>query len=360
MNALKNNFISSPKIESLFILAPPFLSVLLALLLKNTFDYSELTPVLWLIIVVGMDVSHVWTTLFRTYFNKSYFKDKSDLFFYTPLICFIVSVVFYSFGKLVFWKFLAYFAVFHFVRQQYGIFLLYSRKSNLSTFQERLGKTCIYLSTLTPMIHWHLNLPRNFQWFMEGDFFILGHFPLLINLLWGVTLAVFLIYLFNEFKLSKRDGINWQKNLILFGTLLSWSFGIVIYNDDLSFTITNVMTHGIPYFALIWLSSCSGYEGDEKKSFKLMTIFNNRNLFLKALVFIGVVFSLGYLEELFWDTFVWHEHSEIFSWLYDGIVNSDNSMLNLLVPLLSLPQLTHYVLDGFIWKGNIKYPGLKF
>ncbi|WP_288880196.1 hypothetical protein [Pedobacter panaciterrae] len=28
----------------------------------------------------------------------------------------------------------------------------------------------------------------------------------------------------------------------------------------------------------------------------------------------------------------------------------DMSMLTLLVPLLALPQSTHYVLDGFIWK----------
>lgn len=28
----------------------------------------------------------------------------------------------------------------------------------------------------------------------------------------------------------------------------------------------------------------------------------------------------------------------------------DNLLLDILVPLLALPQITHYVLNGFIWK----------
>ena len=36
-------------------------------------------------------------------------------------------------------------------------------------------------------------------------------------------------------------------------------------------------------------------------------------------------------------------------WLF-GVAWDTGSLKILLVPLLALPQLTHYVLDGFIWR----------
>jgi hypothetical protein len=61
-----------------------------------------------------------------------------------------------------------------------------------------------------------------------------------------------------------------------------------------------------------------------------------------------VVFA--YLEEGLWDGLIWREHASIFGafTLLPKIQNCQ--VLSLLVPLLALPQSTHYVLDGFIWK----------
>ena len=42
---------------------------------------------------------------------------------------------------------------------------------------------------------------------------------------------------------------------------------------------------------------------------------------------------------------VWHERL----WLFGDGWDVD-SLKNLLVPLLALPQLVHYVLDGFLWR----------
>jgi hypothetical protein len=59
---------------------------------------------------------------------------------------------------------------------------------------------------------------------------------------------------------------------------------------------------------------------------------------------------LAYTEEFFWDVFVWKDHPSIFPFLLDANPISNNLLLSLLVPLLVLPQVTHYVLDGFIWR----------
>jgi len=48
---------------------------------------------------------------------------------------------------------------------------------------------------------------------------------------------------------------------------------------------------------------------------------------------------------MFWDRAMWHERSWLFGQPWDV-----GSLEVLMVPLLAVPQLTHYILDGFIWK----------
>jgi hypothetical protein len=70
-----------------------------------------------------------------------------------------------------------------------------------------------------------------------------------------------------------------------------------------------------------------------------------RTLSSNWLVFLATLWALAYVEELFWHRGVWHDKQ----WLFGG--DWDWGKLKMwLVPLLALPQLTHYVLDGFIWR----------
>ena len=59
----------------------------------------------------------------------------------------------------------------------------------------------------------------------------------------------------------------------------------------------------------------------------------------------GILQLIAFLEELVWDRAVWHDRS----WLFGEPWNVGALKL-VIVPLLALPQLTHYVLDGFIWR----------
>ena len=63
------------------------------------------------------------------------------------------------------------------------------------------------------------------------------------------------------------------------------------------------------------------------------------------LVYLGVLWLIAFAEELVWDRAVWHDHGWLFGDAWDV-----GALKLLLVPLLALPQLTHYVLDGFIWR----------
>ena len=70
-----------------------------------------------------------------------------------------------------------------------------------------------------------------------------------------------------------------------------------------------------------------------------------RSTWRLALVFVATLWLLAYVEELLWHRGKWHERA----WLFGGGWNLDLQM-GPLVSLLAVPQVTHYILDGFIWR----------
>jgi drug/metabolite transporter (DMT)-like permease len=84
----------------------------------------------WLFLIVFIDVAHVYATLFKTYFVASEFQKRKKLLIGLPIVCFLIGIVLFSFGSKVFWSVMAYIAVFHFIRQQYGFMRLYARNES--------------------------------------------------------------------------------------------------------------------------------------------------------------------------------------------------------------------------------------
>ena len=67
----------------------------------------------------------------------------------------------------------------------------------------------------------------------------------------------------------------------------------------------------------------------------------------EAVRIVTTLWAFAYVEELFWNRGVWHERNWMFGANWDW-----TAWKVYLVPLLAVPQLTHYVLDGFIWRRN--------
>src|SRR5919107_2902092 len=125
----------------------------------------------WVPAVLLVDVAHVYATAFRVYFDAEELKRRAALYLLAPAIAYVLGVALYSEGEALFWRALAYLAVFHFVRQQYGWVALYRARSGE---RGRLGRAvdaaAVYMATLYPLAYWHANLPRRFWWFLPGDF----------------------------------------------------------------------------------------------------------------------------------------------------------------------------------------------
>ncbi len=326
--------------DSLFILAPAFAITLLVELLPEAWlEHQKIDAWAWLLLVVGVDVAHVYSTLWRTYFDPDAVRRYRSLLIGIPVGCWLGGVLLYSAGPLVFWRVLAYIAVWHFIRQQYGFLRLYSRREPVTAWRY-LDAAAIYLATLYPLVYWHAH-GRSFQWFVKGDFVDAALPELAVFWLWALVLTAYFV----KELLSFRQW-NLPKNLVMLGTALSWYCGIVRHDGDLAFTATNVVAHGVPYMALVWIHQRRQKPASEAHSAFLQRWFRPSLL----PVYAGVLIALAYFEEGIWDALVWRDHSMFYAWLAWVPRVEEKALLAVLVPLLALPQATHYVLDGFIWK----------
>jgi hypothetical protein len=339
-------WIYSARVDGAFILAPALVATALILALAPTLHHFANLPVwLWGLLVVGIDVAHVYATLYRTYADPSELRQRPMLYLLTPLLCWIGGVLLYNVDALWFWRGLAYFAVFHFVRQQYGFMMIYARKETVPLWAKRLDQLTIYAATFYPLLFWHTHLPRQFDWFVAGDFFSLPWSWLMTlgAVLYGALLAA---YIGKEIWFSrKQQTFNLPKNLLLLGTALSWAVGIVVFDNDLAFTALNVIAHGVPYMALIWIF-CRNRTAEQGTEPPLQHLFQP----LMLPLFLLTLIVLAYSEEGLWDGLVWRDHTALFPFFQHLPQLTDPTTLSWLIPLLALPQATHYALDAFIWR----------
>ncbi len=332
-------WIQSAPFDLLFILAPQFI-VAFMLIMFSDFAHSlgELPAWLWIALIVGVDVSHVYSTVFRTYLDPRERLRMPDLYRIFPLIGWVVGVMLYSIHSLYFWRVLAYLAAFHFVRQQYGFMMLYA--SRCRTGSPLLDKAAIYTATIYPLLYWHC-YEREFHWFLAKDFLFFQE-PRLASIGLFIYVAVMAVYIWQELRdLLMRRVFNLPKNLLLFATGFTWWIGIITFNNDIAFTATNVIAHGLPYLALIWI-----YKRREA------ILHNSKSCFFRVTgipLYLGVLFLIAFLEEWVWDGVLWRDHSELFPWFW-ALEAPSNAVLSIVVPLLALPQLLHYIFDAFIWR----------
>jgi hypothetical protein len=143
---------------------------------------------------------------------------------------------------------------------------------------------------------------------------------------------------------------NWPRNLMLGGTAVSWAFGIIVFNNDLAFSAINVISHGVPYLALVWIYGRNQAELQAHKPTWhfpwIGKLFQPKWL----VAYLGVLFLGAYLEENLWDGLIWREHGAVL--FFAEVMNEVQSKQTLvwLVPLLAMPQVTHYLLDAYIWR----------
>ena len=206
----------------------------------------------WVGAVLLVDVAHVYATAFRVYLDPAEFARRRWVYLLAPVLGYVVGVALYSEGAELFWRALAYLAVFHFVRQQYGWVAMYRARAG-ERERRRAMDRC------------GGDLP--------GDGLSLG---LLAQPFAAVVLVVFAerfrgvagaggggcraVVLGGVAMYAARSVYRgwllgqWNpgKDLVVATTAICWYVGIVALNSDYAFTVTNVIIHGMPYIVLVY------------------------------------------------------------------------------------------------------------
>jgi hypothetical protein len=289
----------------------------------------------WIATVVFVDVAHVWSTAYRVYLDPEERARRPGLYVGVPVAAYVGGVLLYTGSAGLFWRVLAYLAVAHFVRQQYGWVALYRRRLGVTSRLDRwLDDAMIYSATLYPLLHWHAHLPREFEWFVAGDF-IPGLPAETAAWLLPVHLGITAAYAARQLQLLLAGRpLSPGKNLVVATTWLTWFVGIVVFDSDFAFTVTNVLVHGIPYLAYVWVWGRARYDAC---SVAPARIFKPRAwpLYLTPLLLVA------WVEEWAWDRAVWHERGALFPG-----------------PGGARPQAVHYLLDAWIWRVRPENPEL--
>lgn len=295
--------------------------------------------------VIGIDVAHVWSTVFRTYLDGAELRRRPWVYAGFPMFLWFVGFLLYSRSPLTFWRVLAYLAVFHFIRQQIGWAAIYRAKARLAGWKDKLcDDALLYLATGVPILIWHASPSREFKWFVAGDFV---NDPRVRAALLAVVPAAKILYAAGALAFTLRFLFVWRQQgkleigraILVGSTAACWWIGIVATNSDFDFTVTNVTIHGIPYMVLLW-KYARARTAEIPRSAVAGVVGGG------VLAFVAVVVGLAFLEEFAWDRYVWHDHGWIFG---DGPALRATT-LSILVPLLALPQATHYALDAFLWR----------
>jgi hypothetical protein len=109
--------------------------------------------------------------------------------------------------------------------------------------------------------------------------------------------------------------------------------GIVVFDSDYAFTVTNVLVHGIPYLGFVWIYGRSRFR-DSTAAVARVFRAHAWPLYLAPLVLVA------WLEEWGWDRLVWHDHAALFP----GPAFHPAVEQLALVPAPGAPQAVHYLL----------------
>jgi hypothetical protein len=286
----------------------------------------------WLVFVVGVDVAHVWSTLWVSVLHGAQRRAHGVAFAALAAALYLAGAALHgALGSAAFWRVVAYVACFHFVRQQIGwVHLARARAGEFDRVGARLDAAVVTLAALEPLAYWHVH-GRGFGWMAANDFVRLPSSTLVVVRVAFVVVAM--LFLMREAHALARGDAHVGKLAVVLSTAVGWHLAIEAWDSDVAFTAFNTTGHAAPY---VWLVATRAEPGTLASRALRSTA--------AALLFVAVLVAFGLAEESLWEALVWGDHGfpEPPPWAH--------ALAPAIVPLLVLPQLVHYALDAVLWR----------
>lgn len=309
--------------------------ILTAFVFVAAFVLPTISPSKWgilefSIVAILIDQNHIFTTFCRIYLDPMEFQRRRRLYSLVPLAAAGAAALALSIGKSVFWTTFSILSAFHFIRQQFGWFMITLRKNGalLSEFEIKLNKAIFYGLLILPSLYGMSERSVGFHVLSISPELPTGYAtPSLI--LYFFIVAVASIYEFNKARTTKL--LNWAKYNQYLVTIVT-SFLCPLFGHGMS-PVPLIVTHGITY----WYAS---YVMLHRNPNTLVAPL--RTLMLGRWPLVPLFTLISIITFLYWNT----------------VYNTDMSKIifgqfSYMAPIVfGTFTWSHYLLDAFIWKSS--------
>ncbi len=317
--------------ETFFFGLPILFTGLFFILLPKETDLTIAIP--FIVVALQMiDSGHIWPSMVIAFGKKKNYSWEGTLYLLIPLgVALIYFILGVQYGKLGIYRAHAYFAGFHFIRQQYGIMRLSeSLNPTCKEIYAHIDNFIIYTITILSVLGRSSNEGR---WMRDGDLISIdsSYFPYFVNMFAGLVVFYFVM---TFYKWLVHKEFSMSKVLLFTNAAIAWGvIGFTKYPALILFPLF----HDLPYLGLAF-----NYENKVYDTFRssLAKFFKNVKWALLGIFLIVFLVFGSSLEIYMFQVF----DRENFLTGYFGIF---------LVALAFLPTTTHYFIDAFLWRRGI-------
>lgn len=294
-----------------------------------------------------LDKSHLYATGFRVYLDPNFTRAKAIVSFGVPVVMFALAFLLAYTKHEYFWLAFAYLNIFHVIRQQVGLVNISNQKfANVSRWQQKIDSMAFhgvgFFSTL-----FLLSRKGEVGWInlWSGASFSLPEF--FANFAVFGFLSLTILYTLHQGYLfcRKRQEFNpakfnfWIITIFLFGGFLalpSYLFAVALLIH---------FCHSVPYTVLVYKEGARRWKMDTTWRHWL---FRSK---IGLATFLFVIAFFTWIENGLWKFLV--VKNAVFKELHFPIsLELNPTQVAFAMALLGLPSLTHFVIDGFIWKSS--------
>ncbi len=309
-----------------WILFPGFIAALYFLIAEADNTFYEIIA----FIVMGLiDSGHVYSTLWRTYFNKEE-RGSSSIYLWTPIVIFTVGFLWFHFQVPYLYSFIFYATAYHHIRQFYGVTKWYEKLDR--SFTKWSGRF-LYLLSLTPAIAAHFRSDLVIEFYTKKDLFMYPNTDIFKGLVIFNTLLGF-AYLGYEFMNFKKGEFKLNRCLSVVAPVVLYTCVFYIGKDGFQILLPLMVAHGIPYYAML------GVGLTRTRPIQFPTYVS----VIKAVLLTAIIFG----------GFEFYFEREIIDFDEKYLYVPPKLWESMLLGLYVIPMMSHYTLDAFIWKSKHK------
>jgi hypothetical protein len=383
---MKSHWFKNAKFDLLFLTSPYIMTCLVLLIPFHTeselASFWAIAPFYWWFVIdIVFDWAHVWSTLYRTVFDGDTMNTHNKGFWVSlPIISFIVIFIFGFISKEILLRFLFYSVYYHGVKQLYGIISLYRTRHKLNSgelseaenlhfkkmaFWDRVMVNCCFF---VPFFLWHfrahpgLNIIFRLDQAYIRDFFLSPeYFAGVFGYSWN-EIGALVLFLFVGLPTLRWSWLHFSKIVeIPIGKVIWVYANVITYIALFWFNSTHILAmdlllvvHALPYMALIALYRYKMQEEETEEAPTIKSfIFSGWKSW--GLVFVAAVFQVFLLDVVFLQVSIGAYFAPV-SFL--NMVQTSPWVRGTVCGLLFLPNVTHFLVDAYIWRFDGKNPHL--